>query len=129
MSITLPAGDMTVNELGPGFQAAVMSGFGILPGEDPVLSVALEGDGSLCVLRLKGVLGATSIAALETQIDQLGCMNCQRVCVDLSELTAIDGVGVKVLNGLHHYVQGRGGHLELVGALGQVADLLATSWS
>ena len=79
------------------------------------------------MLRLKGVLGATSIAALETQIDQLGCMDCQNVCVDLSELRGIDGVGVNVLNGLHDYVQGRGGHLELEGAIGQVADELAGS--
>jgi|SRR5271165_2899650 len=114
MSITLPPSGTTTRDV---------------QGEGAVLSVALEGEGASCVLRLRGVLRANSIAALETQIDQLGCISCQEVSVDLAELKAIDCVGVKVLNGLHQYVLGRGGHFELVGGHGQVAEALhAEPW-
>ncbi|MCU1494719.1 MAG: hypothetical protein JWO62_2483 [Acidimicrobiaceae bacterium] len=108
-------------------------------GPGPIMGVAPVGDGAsavqlltitlddfetVCVLKLRGVLRDTSIAALEAQIDQLACTRCDSVVVDLDELTAIDTVGINVLTGLGHYVRGLGGHLELIGARGQVAEVI-----
>jgi hypothetical protein len=66
----------------------------------------------------------TSIAALEAQVDQLGCIPCDDVVVDGGGLVAIDPVGANVLLGLHHYVGGRGGTLRITGATGPIATIL-----
>jgi ABC-type transporter Mla MlaB component len=80
-----------------------------------VLSVTLDAHGAVCRLHLAGKLVRTSIAALEAQIDQLGCLAFERVVVDLVGLTGLDAVGANVLHGLQAYVHGRGGSLEVVG--------------
>ena len=91
---------------------------------DPWLRVELDGDGRSCTLTLVGALCASSIAALDAQVDQLGSVCCDDVVVDLAGLFFIDHVGTNVLVGLQHYVSGRGGRLTIVGAVGQVALLL-----
>lgn len=93
----------------------------------PMLSVALEVDGSQAVLRLRGALLATSVAALAAQIDQLGCTPCGNLVVDLKELADIDAIGVSALSGLRHYVRGRGGRIELFGAQPQVEHALGAT--
>jgi len=91
---------------------------------DPWLRVELEGDGPVCTLILAGALCGSSIAALEAQVDQLGCRRCEDVVVDVAGLVLLDDVGARVLVGLRHYVSGRGGHLVVTGAQGQVAFTL-----
>lgn len=88
------------------------------------LRVELQSHGRTCTLVLFGVLCATSIAALEAQIDQLGCIPCDDVVVDVRGLRGLDPVGVNVLLGLDHYVAGRGGSLWITGAVGQIATTL-----
>jgi anti-anti-sigma regulatory factor len=88
------------------------------------LRVELLGRGRTCTLILRGSLCGTSIAALEAQVDQLGCVPCDDVTVDLRELRAIDPVGANVLLGLYHYVDGRGGRLRVTGASDRIAITL-----
>lgn len=92
---------------------------------EPMLSVGLDTDGAVCRLTLQGTLGSTSVAALQAQFDQLGCISCERVVIDAGRLQALDAVGLNVLLGLHHYVRGRGGRLEVIGASLQVMAVLA----
>jgi|GEM_PF-7044818 ABC-type transporter Mla MlaB component len=96
---------------------------GRVEADGAVLSVALDARGTVCRLHLAGKLVRTSIAALEAQIDQLGCIAFERVVVDLVGLTGLDAVGVSVLHGLQAYVHGRGGTLEVVGRARWVAML------
>jgi anti-anti-sigma regulatory factor len=86
--------------------------------------VELQSRGRTCILVLGGRLTGTSIAALEAQVDQLGCIPCDDVVVDASGLTALDPVGANVLLGLFHYVNGRGGTLRISGARGSIATTL-----
>jgi anti-anti-sigma factor len=101
-------GDLSADSRGPG----------------PWLRVELHSYGRTCTLVLHGELCDTSIAALEAQVDQLGCIPCDDVIVDVRELAALDSVGANVLLGLHHYVDGRGGHLRVMGATGEIATIL-----
>src|ERR1700733_1308076 len=88
------------------------------------LRVELRSAGRTCTVVLQGALSDTSIAALEAQVDQLGCIPCDDVVVDASGLTALDAVGANVLLGLYHYVNGRGGTLRITGARGPIASTL-----
>jgi anti-anti-sigma factor len=92
-----------------------------------VLTVEFASTASLCVLTLTGELNGTSIAALEVQIDQIGCSQCSGVVLDVSALRRLDPVGTRVLVGLDHYVSALGARLSITGATGQVAEALATS--
>lgn len=80
------------------------------------LAVRLEIEPTTCTLVLEGVLAATTIAALEAQIDQLGCLRCDHLVIKVSGLTDVDAVGLNVLTGLRYYAGGRGAALSLVGA-------------
>jgi anti-anti-sigma factor len=86
--------------------------------------VELQSRGRTCILVVSGRLTAASIAALEAQVDQLGCLPCDDVVVDAAGLTALDPVGANVLLGLFHYVNGRGGTLRISGARGSIARTL-----
>lgn len=88
------------------------------------LRIELESQGRTCTVVLHGALSDTSIAALQAQVDQLGCLPCDDVVVDASGLTALDAVGANVLLGLYHYVNGRGGTLRITGARGTIATAL-----
>ncbi|MGH9019215.1 MAG: STAS domain-containing protein [Acidimicrobiales bacterium] len=88
------------------------------------LRVELQSSGRTCTLALVGALGGTSIAALQAQVDQLGCIPCDEVIVDVGGLTSIDRVGGNVLLGLYHYVEGRGGHLRFDGAADAITATL-----
>jgi anti-anti-sigma factor len=90
----------------------------------PSLAVELESAGRSCRLVLHGSLCDTSIAALEAQVDQLGCLPCDEVIVDMRYLTSLDPVGANVLVGLYHYVVGRGGQLRVTSARGDVSAVL-----
>jgi anti-anti-sigma regulatory factor len=90
----------------------------------PWLRVELHTQGRRCTLVLCGMLWGTSIAALEAQVDQLGCLPYDHVVVDVGGLEALDPVGANVLLGLYHYVHGRGGNLRITGARGPVATAL-----
>jgi anti-anti-sigma regulatory factor len=90
----------------------------------PTLLVELDVLGRSCRLTLRGALCGTSLAALEAQVDQLGCLPCEQVIVDMGHLTEIDEVGAKVVLGLYYYVLGRGGALRLTGMSGPVAETL-----
>jgi anti-anti-sigma factor len=103
---------------------------GVLPETEPeiepeaVLQVELEAMGTSCRLTLRGDLCDTSLSALEVQVDQLGCLPCERVIVDLRQLTRLDPVGAKVILGLYHYVVGRGGEMRVTEANGAVTATL-----
>ena len=88
------------------------------------VSVELKISGQTSTLALCGMLCGTSVAALEAQIDQLGCSPCEAVTVDLRGLHALDKTGARMLLGLYHYVTSRGGHYKIVGATGQVAQTI-----
>jgi anti-anti-sigma regulatory factor len=90
----------------------------------PTLKVELDVRGASCRLTLHGALCGTSLAALEAQVDQLGCLPCEQVIVDMGHLTEIDEVGAKVVLGLYYYVLGRGGALRLTAMSGPVAETL-----
>jgi anti-anti-sigma regulatory factor len=84
-----------------------------LPEAPPYLEVELAATGVTCRLTLRGTLCATSLSALEAQVDQLGCMPCEQVVVDMHQLIELDEVGAKVILGLYYYVVGKGGELRL----------------
>lgn len=92
-----------------------------------VLTVEFASRASLCMLTLTGELNGSSIAALEVQIDQIGCSQCSRVVLDVSALRKLDSVGTRVLVGLDHYVRALGARMAITGAAGQVAEALTTS--
>jgi anti-anti-sigma factor len=90
----------------------------------PTLQVELAVLGASCRLSLRGELGGRSLAALEAQVDQLGCPPCEQVVIDMGHVTALDEVGAKVLLGLYYYALGRGGSLQVTGMTGKVAEIL-----
>jgi anti-anti-sigma factor len=91
---------------------------------EPALQVELRTSGTTCRLVLRGDLCGATLTALEVQVDQLGCVPCEEVVVDLADLTAMDGVGANVLLGLHHYIVARGGELRVIGARPSVTTAL-----
>jgi anti-anti-sigma regulatory factor len=93
---------------------------------EPVLHVQLQAAGTACRLVLRGDLCDTTLAALGAQVDQLGCMPCQDVVVDIRWLNRLDTVGANVLLGLSHYVAARGGSFRVTGAREEVAVTLRT---
>jgi anti-anti-sigma factor len=109
---------------------------GLLPGGDnpspgpattesaPTLQVELDVQGGTCLLTLHGVLCGRSLAALAAQVDQLGCLPCEEVVVDMHQVTELDHAGAKVILGLYYYVLGRGGALRVTGMAGRVAETL-----
>jgi len=117
------AGDVPRPEVNGGASGRGTAAVGAAAG--PELSVALDAGGPRCLLELSGSLCGTSVAALAVQVDQLACTSCEHVVVDLSGLVRIDEVGVNMLVGLWHYVRGRGGRLEVVGARGSLVHTLA----
>lgn len=94
---------------------------------EPRLSVGFHTVGQRCVLVLRGQLVSSSIAALEAQIDQLGCAPFEQVVLDVSNVTTIDATGKAVLVGLNHYVEARGGRMTIVGAGYNTAKVFANT--
>jgi anti-anti-sigma regulatory factor len=90
----------------------------------PLLQVELATSGTTCRLILCGVLCDATLAALEAQVDQLGCMPCEDVVVDVRGLTKLDPVGANVLLGLYYYVVARGGEFRVTTAIDEVAAAL-----
>lgn len=80
------------------------------------LAVWTDHAGSRCSLIIRGELVADTIAELEEHLDLIVCCKSDHVVVDLSRLAIIDATGARVLVGLQHYVKGRGGQLDIVGA-------------
>jgi len=92
--------------------------------QQPALVVRFQHVGPLCVLAMTGDLGVGSLGILEAQVDRLGTTPCHEVVLDMYGLCGIDAPGVKVLTGLHHYVEARGGRLRLLGTSSTVARAL-----
>ena len=90
----------------------------------PSVLVVLESSGTTDRLTVRGALCAGSIAALEAQVDQLGCVSCRDVIIDLRHLSELDPIGANVILGLYHYVVGRGGELRVIVPPGRVAAVL-----
>lgn len=90
----------------------------------PVLSVELVTAGTACRLVLRGQLCDVTLPALEAQVDQLGCIPCTDVVVDLRSLQGLDSVGANVLLGLYHYVLAKGGAFRVTEAPLDVASSL-----
>ncbi|MGA2305762.1 MAG: hypothetical protein ABSH29_16500 [Acidimicrobiales bacterium] len=61
----------------------------------PILQVELDVQGPTCLLTLRGVLCGGSLAALAAQVDQLGCLPCERVVVDMCQVTQLDQAGAR----------------------------------
>jgi anti-anti-sigma factor len=91
----------------------------------PVLTVEFVGTETRFWLTLRGELTGASIAALETQVDQIGCSYCKEVFLDVTGLKRLDSIGLRVLIGIDHYVEALGGQLTILGASGEVAEALA----
>lgn len=94
--------------------------------EDPVLTVGFRHVGPICLLSLRGELHAGSVSVLESQFDRLGRTTCHRVVVDLTDVSSLDTTGARVLIGLRHYVQARGGRLTVIGTSPGTYAALAT---
>ncbi|MGH8988631.1 MAG: STAS domain-containing protein [Acidimicrobiales bacterium] len=94
-------------------------------GEEPGLTVEFRHIGPICIISLYGVLHAASVAVLEEQVDRLGRTSCSRVVVDMSEVRSMDATGARVLSGLRHYVDARGGHFSVIGMDQSVRAVLA----
>jgi ABC-type transporter Mla MlaB component len=77
------------------------------------------------VLSATGMLTRDSIAALEAQIDHIGCAEPSAVILDLTDVVRIDATGLNVVLGLVHYVEALGRKVAIAGARGQVAAALA----
>jgi anti-anti-sigma factor len=91
---------------------------------EPTLQVDLRTSGSKCRLTLRGDLRGATLMALEARVDQLGCVPCDELVVDLRRLSTVDGVGANVLLGLYHYIVARGGVLRVTGANARVTTTL-----
>jgi anti-anti-sigma factor len=111
VTAVLPGGDPPLPR--PGMEEAA-----------PTLQVELDVQGPACLLTLRGELCGGSLAALAAQVDQLVCLPCERVVVDMGQVTRLDQAGAKVIVGLYHYVLGKGGVLRVTGTAGQVAEIL-----
>ncbi len=101
-----------------------------LPGtvhEALTLTITFRESDCECVLSLGGALTAETIGAFENPIDRLGRTTFRRVVLEVGGLTDLDDAGARMLTGLHHYVQGRGGHLTVRGAGAPVARALAAT--
>jgi anti-anti-sigma regulatory factor len=94
---------------------------------EPSLQVELVAAGPDCRLVLHGDLCGATLPALEAQVDQLGCVPCHAVIVDVGSLVGLDAVGANVLLGLSHYVTARGGVFHVEGASGHVAETLRSA--
>ena len=57
------------------------------------LRVSLTSDDTHCLVRFEGVLFAGSVHLLQELVDELGSLRCERVSVDLTELTQWDTAG------------------------------------
>jgi anti-anti-sigma regulatory factor len=90
----------------------------------PTLSVRLETHEELCLLTLCGEVCGSSVGALEAQIDQLGCMRYLDVALDFSQVTKLDLLGARVVDGLRHYIEALGGRLTINGAREDLSRLL-----
>lgn len=94
-------------------------------GHRPVaLTASLYEAGSVTILSLAGALESGSLAAMDAQVDQILCTDCQQLVVEASRLTSVDAAGVGALVELAATMAGRGGQLRIRGASGQVAQLL-----
>jgi anti-anti-sigma factor len=91
---------------------------------DSWLRVEMRTSARSCTLLISGALCGNSIAALDAQVDQLGATPCEMVVVDLQHLSSIDDRGARVLAGLRHYVEARGGIYRIVGACSQVQRVI-----
>ena len=92
--------------------------------EPPVLGVNLISDGTCITLSLSGSFVGGAIGALWARIDQLGCLQFQRVGLDFSDVVAIDDVGANVVIGMRHYVEARGARFAICGAAADFASTL-----
>ena len=93
----------------------------------PALWVELVVADEVCVLRMGGELGGTSLAALEAQTEQLRSAPCRHVIVDVAGLAAVDGLGTDALVTLQANVQARGGAMTVTGASGGVEMALEST--
>jgi hypothetical protein len=78
----------------------------LIPGQE--LHVSLTSDDTHCWVRFEGALVAGSIHLLQEVVDELGSLRCDRVSVDLTEVTQWDTVGENAISGLWNYLGGRG---------------------
>lgn len=92
-----------------------------------VLTVSFNNIGPQLVLSTHGALIGSSIAALEAQIDQIGCAESSDVVLDLTGLVEIDAPGLRVVIGMAQYVRALGRNIEITGATGMVARAIESA--
>ena len=92
---------------------------------DSGLTMGLDLNGGVVGLAFSGVFDAGSVAVVDVLIDRLAGSSFHQVVVDVSAMSAVDGVGVNVLTGLRYYLEGRGAAVEVRGACPVVAQALA----
>jgi anti-anti-sigma factor len=78
-------------------------------------------------LRVSGELGHHSAVTLETEIDALLESEIEVLVLDLGDLRAVDATGVRVLAMRRALCRRRGVRVELIGAVGTVAEALAAA--
>jgi anti-anti-sigma factor len=93
--------------------------------EPPILTVTFDDRESVCVLTLSGQLTRTSVAALDAQVDQIGCSKCTELILDVTGLIGLDAVGSRALVGLSVYLRALGARLTVNGANEALAEAMA----
>lgn len=79
------------------------------------LQLALDQRGAVTVLTLEGMVDATSVDALRTELERLSQQGNARVVLDASRLTFINSLGYGVLFRLAHLCRARGGIMIFAG--------------
>jgi anti-anti-sigma factor len=92
--------------------------------EDGSLTMTVAADGDACVLRLAGELGLNSAPMLEAEVYRFFDAGAGSLTLDLKRLESIDSMGKQCLLSAVRWSQRKGGDLRLVGAKGQVEQVL-----
>jgi anti-sigma B factor antagonist len=89
-----------------------------------LLSIDIGPHYETCLIRLVGELDASSADALSTELNRLLATATQTILLDLEGLDFIDSVGLQCFVQAARRSRDRGDHLRIVGARGQVRELL-----
>jgi len=90
-----------------------------------LLSIDVGPQYETCLIRLGGELDGSSADALFTELNRLLATDAQTILLDLEGLDFIDSVGLQCLVRAARRSRDRGDQLRIVGARGQVQELLS----
>ncbi|GEM_PF-4765873 len=94
---------------------------------DPLCEVSMRKHGNGHVLEVRGELGALTLPAFETQIDQVLCAREPETVLDVRHVSVLDCAGCSAIAGLAHDLSRRGGTLVIRTAPGAIRGLLIST--